>query len=373
MKRTPLGPLHEARGARWMEHHGWEIPRCYAAVADEYHVLQEGVGLIDLSHRGKLRVTGRDRRTWLHGQVTQEINGLPEWRGAYATLLTPQGRMVSDMRVFALPEALLADVPAGTATPIPAYLDRYLVMERAEIEDLTDSWAILSLQGPQSAAAVGCLLGEAAAALPLWGVMEHPFQGGPLYAARTPHCGEDGFDLFVPAGSAAALWASLSLHRTRFAVHSVGWDALNLRRLEAGIPWWGEELDESVVPLEARLNHAISLRKGCYVGQEIIARIDARGQVNHLLAGFRVLGETLPARGAEIRHGGRKAGVLRTAARSPRLGAPIALGYLRRELQEAGTRVEAAGEPPVELEVTPLPFVPHDLPPAAGPAAGATP
>src|ERR1700710_225674 len=116
MKRTPLGALHEARGAQWKGCDGWEIPACFSGLDEEYQALQEGVGLIDLSHRGKFRVTGRDRRTWLHGQVTQEIKGLPDWRSAYAVILNPQGRMVSDLRVFALPDALLADAPAGPST-----------------------------------------------------------------------------------------------------------------------------------------------------------------------------------------------------------------------------------------------------------------
>ena len=367
MKRTALSALHEARGAHWMEHHGWEIPACFSRVDEEYLAIQEGVGLIDLSYRGKLRITGRDRKSWLHGQVTQEIKALPEWRGAYATVLTPQGRMVSDLRVFCVPDALLVDVPSGTATPMPEYLDRYLIMERAEIEDLTEAWALLSLQGPLSPCALGSVLGEEVTHLPLWGVAEHSFQGEPLYVSRAPHCGEDGFDLFVPAAKAPALWGAFSEHRREFAVHSVGWEALNIRRVEAGIPWWGEELDSSLVPLEARLDHAISLTKGCYVGQEIIARIDARGHVNNLMAGFFVLGGTLPERGAEIQVDGKRVGRVATALHSRRLDRPVALGFLRREHQAPGTRVQAlAAEGPVELEVTSLPFVPNDYPEQRG-------
>src|SRR5688572_14510331 len=128
MKRTVLGALHEARGAQWMAYCGWEIPACYSGVELEYQALQEGVGLIDFSYRCRLRITGRDRRTWLHGQVTQDINGLPDWRGAYATILDPKGRMVSDLRVFALPDMLFLDAPAGTEKPIAEYLDQYLIM-----------------------------------------------------------------------------------------------------------------------------------------------------------------------------------------------------------------------------------------------------
>lgn len=363
MKRTALGPLHEARGAHWMEYHGWQIPARYGALEQEYEALQEGAGLVDRSHRGKMRISGRDRRSWLHGQVTQDVNGLPEWRGAYAAVLTPQGKMVCDMRIFALPDALLADVPAGTETPMPEYLDRYLIMERAEIEDLTDEWALLSLLGPQSAGVAGSVLGDPLTQLPPWGIAAATLADETVYVARTDYGGEDGFDFFVPSRCAAALWGALCQHRAAFAVHSVGWEALNVRRVEAGIPWWGAELDSSIVPLEARLEHAIHFRKGCYVGQEIIARIEARGHVNNLLAGFFIEGEELPPAGAEVRSEEKKVGRITSAVHSLRLKRPIALGYLRRELQEPGTRVQAVSDDRSwDLEVAALPFVPSDAP-----------
>lgn len=366
MKRTALAALHEARGAKWMEYCGWNIPACFSSVEQEYQALQEGIGLIDLSHRCLLRVTGRDRRSWLHGQVTQEINKLADGHSTYATILNPQGHMVVDLMVHAVPDALILDVSAGTDTPMGEYLDRFLIMERAEIEDLTDSWSLLSLQGPLSPAALAIVFGERVLEIGDREVREDSFDGERVYIARASHCGEDGFDFFLPAAKAAALWGVLCQHRPNFAVHSVGWEAFNVRRLEAGIPWWGEELDASIVPLEARLHHAISLTKGCYVGQEIIARIDARGQVNNLLTGFQIQGETLPARGSEIRHDGKKVGRVSTSLHSLRLHQPIALGYLRRELQEPGTEVEAVTDAgPVKLTVTPLPFVPNDYPPAA--------
>jgi folate-binding protein YgfZ len=358
LKRTCLSRLHEARGAIWREHHGWEIPACYSNVRDEYQLLRSGCGLLDLSYRTKLRITGRDRRTWLHGQVTQDVTHLPDGRGAYATVITPQGRMVADLRVFALTEALYVDAPAGIEPPLAEYLDQFLIMERAEIEDLTDVEALLSLQGPLAADALACVFGRETAALKPWEIREEQFQNLPVLIAGADHCGEGGFDLRLPAGLAADLWAALSQCRTEFGVESVGWDALNVRRFEAGIPWWGEELDSSVVPLEARLERAIHFQKGCYVGQEIIARIEARGHVNNLLAGFRVEGDALPPRNAEIRHEGKRVGRVTSAVHSLGLDAPIALGYLRREHQEPGTRLAAVtGDREIGLVVTPLPFV----------------
>ncbi len=339
---------------------GWEIPARFSALPQEYETLRSGAGLLDISHVTKLRVSGRDRRTWLHGQVTQEIKGLADGRAAYAAILTPQGRLVSDLRVYAVPDALWLVAPSATAAPVGEYLDRFLIMERAEIEDRSEAWAALRVIGPMAVSALASVLGEAVCELDPWEVSTEQYGGEELYAARVPQSGEEGFDLLVPAPQAPSLWGALCQGRRGFAVQSVGWEAINTRRVEAGEAWWGAELDETIVPLEARLDHAVSRNKGCYVGQEIIARIDARGHVNNLLAGFLVHGEALPEPGAELQVGEKKVGRVTSAVHSPALGRPIALGFLRREHHAPGTRVEvvsAAG--PMELEVTTLPFIPH--------------
>jgi folate-binding protein YgfZ len=361
MKRSPLSALHRARGARMMEYQGWEIPAVYSSVEQEYQALQEGVGLIDRSYRGKLRIVGGDRKSWLQGLVTQDVLGLADGCGAEAALLNAQGQLLSDMRVFALPGMLLADVPAARAQFVPEHLDRYLIMEKAEVQDLTEAFALLSLQGQLAALAVRAAFGHKCAELPRWGARIVHCEGIELVLVRASQCGEDGFDMFVPAREAATLFAALCMHAPEFAVTTVGWLALNQRRLEAGVPWWGSELDETVTPVAARLERAISRDKGCYLGQEIIARLDARGQVNNLLSGLTLGPGRLPERNQEVFAGDRKIGRITSADRSPRLDCGIALSYLRREFTAPGTAVTVRhpdGEQPAV--VTELPFVPDD-------------
>lgn len=360
MRETPLARLHEARGVSWREDPGARIPAVYSSLACEYAALQEGAGLVDLSHQTVLRITGRDRRSWLHGQVTQEINQLPDHRAAYAAILTPQGKMVSDLWVLALPGELLLILPPDSSTSITDYLNRFLIMERAEIEELTDDAVVLALVGPGSPGALASVLGDGAQGMAVGEARKFPFQGMDVTTARIQRWGEDGYDLVAPASLAGSLWCRLSRHRAEFAVESVGWDALNLRRIEAGTPAWGEELDESVGPLEAGLRHAISFHKGCYVGQEIIARIDARGQVNTLLTGFKLATGTGIQPGDSLLAEGRPVGRIRSIAHSLRLGQGIALGYCRREHREPGTRLETGGATPGEVAVAELPFLPHD-------------
>lgn len=363
---SPLQALHAARGARFRQVHGHRVPAVFSSVHAEYQALQEGAGLLDICWRSRLRISGRDRKRWLQGQVTQDVAALQAGEGTYSAVLTPQGRMVAEVHIYDLGDVLFLEAPSLQPS-LSEHLDRYLIMERAEIEDISTGWAQLSVQGPMSVCALAGVLPARLADLPPLGVVQANFDGRQALVARVPRCGEDGFDVYVPAADAAALWSALCQHRGEVAVHSVGWDALNVRRVEAGIPWWGSELDSTIVPLEARLDHAISRTKGCYVGQEIIARIDARGHVNNLLAGFFVEGETLPPTGAEIRRNGARVGRVTSAVHSCKLERPIALGFLRRELQEPGTRLEAFApdHPPTPLVVTQLPFVPHDFPPQA--------
>lgn len=334
------------------------IPAAYTEVAAEVRAVREAVGLGDLSVRGKLRFVGRDRRTWLQGQITNDVLRLPDGQGLDAAILNVQGHMLTDLRVFALPEALLADLPAETKERIVQTLDRYLIMEQVEIQDVTDTLRLFSVQGPRACELLGAALGELPS-LPPWGVAELSWRDASLIVARVTHTGEEGYDLFAPAAQGPALWETLAAALPGFGGVLVGREALNVLRLEAGIPRWGSELDESIVPPEARLERTISLKKGCYVGQEIIARLDARGHVNNLLVGLRPEGETLPARGDALLVGERVVGRVTAAAASPTLGAPIALGFLRREFSAPDTVIAVrtgAGKRPARVAA--LPFVP---------------
>jgi folate-binding protein YgfZ len=348
-------------------------------IAAEVRAVRENVGLCAPMGRSLIRISGEDRRTWLQGQISNDVLGLPDGQGFEAVILTVQGHLLSHLRVFALPDALLLDLPAATTERVLKTLDRYLILEQVEIEDVSGSFRLFSLQGPRAVQVVERLPGGIASLAP-WGVVEVEGDGAPLIASRVSHTGEDGFDLFVPTDGAAELEGRLRAEVLACGGAVVGDAALEVLRIEAGIPIWGRELDESIVPLEARLDHAISRTKGCYVGQEIIARIDARGQVNNLLVGIRpegtvarssrmagshpapgrAGGEVVPAWGDTLVSGERAVGRVTSATFSPTLGAPIALGYLRRQFVAPGTPIairSTSGDAPAHVAA--LPFVPR--------------
>jgi folate-binding protein YgfZ len=349
-------------GGRLFEYQGASAAREFGDAAAEYRAARETAALFPLTWRGALRFVGPERRQWLHGQVTNDVQGLAEGAWNEAAVLNIQGHMLAWMRLFALPEALLADLPAAIVASTAQTLDRYLIMEKVEIEDASGDLRLFSVQGPRAAEAVRAASGVDAAALPphTQTVQEGPGPA-PLIVARASQTGESGFDLFAAAEVAALLWNRLSEAVRGVGGRPAGWEALNTLRVEAGLPWWGHELDPSIVPLEARLERAISMTKGCYVGQEIIARIDARGRVNNLLGGLRLAGDAVPAPGSPILGDEKRIGRVTTAVHSPALRASIALSFLRREWTEPGRSVliEAEGER-IPAQVCALPFVGTD-------------
>jgi folate-binding protein YgfZ len=352
-----LRAQHEDIGARWTEFQGWEVPASYGDWRKEWEHVRRRVGLIDLSHHGLLRVVGRDRRNWLHGMVTNEVRGLEDGQGTYAAVLNVQGHMLTDMRIFAVADALLLELPAATKERVRETLDGYLMMEQAEIEDASAEHAILSVQGP-AARGVALSLGADLEALRPLGIGTSTAGDGTIRVARVERAGEAGFDIWTAREHLEALWDRLYAAVRETGGGAVGLEALNVLRVEAGIPWWGAELDETIVPLEARLEHAISYHKGCYIGQEIIARIEARGRVNNLLVGLRLGAAAPPLPSTPLLAGGKVVGRTTTAVRSPALDETIALGFARREHAEPGAPLTllAAGRE-ITATVSELPFL----------------
>jgi len=334
---------------------GSNTPASYGDARAEYTALRRGAVVFDMSTLGKLRITGGDRIAYLQGQLSQDIMPLQEAGcGAYSCLLKPTGQMLSDMVLFSTGDAIVVLTPPQTRRTVQERLEQFVIMEDVEIEDITESHVLLHVAGPLSASRLEPF--GVAGALPLWYGREITWQECPLYVVRTDRCGEQGYDLLAPAESASELRQAL----LDAGVQPAGIEAFNVRRVEAGIPLFGVDMDESTIPLEAGLGErAISFTKGCYTGQEVIHRIFSRGHTNRSLVGLRLLAEVLPPYGALISAGDRRdAGWVTSAVRSPSLGAVIALGYLRNEYTASGTGVVVQHESsPIEAQVVPLPFV----------------
>ncbi|MCS7309027.1 MAG: hypothetical protein NZ741_02280 [Armatimonadetes bacterium] len=336
----------------WFSRH---TPAAYGEVEAEYQVLREGAALLEMGTLGKIRVRGDDRLTYLQGQLSQDVLPLREaGRGALSCLLKPTGQMLSEMVLFSSGDAVLLITPPHTRHTVQQRLEQFVILEDVEVEDISDSYTLLHVTGARSTA---CLTRWGITEpLPLWQGKTVPWQGQPLHLLRTDRCGEQGYDLLAPVESAEQLREVLQ----EAGAQPIGYEAFHVRRVEAGIPLFGIDMDENTIPLEAGLGErAISFTKGCYTGQEVIHRIYSRGHTNRSLVGLRLFGETLPPSRAPISAGERRdAGWVTSAVRSLSLGVVIALGYLRNEYVAPGTTVVVQQEPsPTEAQVTPLPFV----------------
>ena len=296
--------------------------------------------VVDRSDRGKLALTGPEAKTFLQGQVTNDIEGLAPGQGCYAAFLTHKGKMRGDMRVFDLGEELLLDCERVALQELFNMIRRYRIGYAVELHKRTVERGLLSLIGPEARAVAG------AEDLP---EDEHANVSGTVDGTDVRFVATDaGVDLICDAADTDALAAGL---RERGAV-DVDEAAAEVLRVEAGRPRYGIDLDDTVIPQEAGLNErAVSFTKGCYVGQETVARLHYRGKPNRHLRGLRLSAPA--AHGDELRLGERVVGTIGTAVVSPRLG-PVALALVRREAEPGATVAIADGD--TTAEVVELPF-----------------
>jgi folate-binding protein YgfZ len=328
-----------------------------AASSTAYEAARHRAALIDRSDRGRLVVSGTDRASYLQGLLTNDIAALRSGQGCYAAYLTAQGRMIADLWVYELGDAILLDMNGEVKDSVLARLDQFVFSEDVQLGDVTAAFAQIAVVGPRAAsrvaAAVPSLTEAVLDALPEHGNVRVDREGTPVIVTRVVDVGEPGFDLYVERGHLASISDALR----RLDVVELDPAAAEAIRLEAGVPRFHRDMDEETIPLEAGIeSRAISLTKGCYVGQEVIIRVLHRGhgRVARRLVGLRIAGGRAPASGAVVMSGDRSVGRVTSSAFSPALGCPIALAYVHRDFTEVGTEVSVDG---AGASISALPFV----------------
>jgi tRNA-modifying protein YgfZ len=310
--------------------------------SNEYRTITEAAGLLDRSERGKLALSGPDGKAFLQGQVSNDVEALSTGEGCYAAFLTPKGKMLGDLRILDSGDELLLDTERVALHELFNMIRRFSVGYQVELHKRTLECGLLSLVGPASDAIAR------AAELP---ETEHAHIPVDIGESRARAIRTDvGVDLLCDASDVEALIAVL--HDAGAA--PVSEEAVECLRIEHGRPRYGIDLDDTVIPQEAGLNErAVSFTKGCYVGQETVARLHYRGKPNRHLRGLRL---SAPAvRGAQVTFEGRAVGQLGTVAVSPRFGA-IALAFVRRAVPVGASVAVDSGSSDVAAEVVELPF-----------------
>lgn len=335
-------PAHEAQldlGATFMELNGAEAVRQYGSVAAEYEQLQSTAAVLDFSFRTRLVLVGADRSLFLHSQCTNDIKRLKTGEGCYTAFSTNKGRMVGDANVFVLADEILIDAEPGQAGPMAERFKKFIVSEDVEVIDAGPLYGLLTVQGPKSTEVIEKLDLDAALPAALFASVkiEHPVLGE-LYLVNHPRLRSTGFDLFVPIDSLGAVLDKLITAAKSVGGGLAGWDAFDIARVEAGIPRFGIDMDDSnLAPESGIAERAISYNKGCYVGQEIINRLRTFAEVNKKLCRLRLPADAaLPARGSKLTKDGKEVGYFTSATKVP--GGPnLALGYVRKGNQETGS------------------------------------
>ena len=329
------------------------LPSDFGDAAAEYTAVRKRAGLIDRRDWGVVEVTGRDRASFLHAFLSNEIKALAPGQGCAATLLDVHGKVQVVLVVWVLDDRILLVTPPGMAPKVVEALDHYLFSEKVSLNDATEETALLLLAGPEARATLE-RLGGGCQAEARWSHVAATIDGVPVrLVTGGGETGEPEVWVVTAVGEAGGMWVRL----VAAGAQPVGLTALESLRIEAGTPLFGHDVDETVLLPEIPSANLVSHTKGCYPGQEVVVRIRDRGHVNRLLAGLVLEGDAVPERGAAVLADDAEIGRVTSATRSFGLGRPIALAFVRRQHADAGTAVAVrAGARTIPARVAALPF-----------------
>ena len=348
---------------------GQPVVLAYSSVAAEYDALRRRAVVVNRSHRARMRFTGAKAVEVLTGLVTNDVGSLAPGQGQYAAALSAKGKVIADLRILALEDGFLSDTSARARDSWAGVVRKYVNPRLAKYSDESSSLLDIGIFGVQARYVVEQVTGIGHSALAILAPYAHVTvhrDGAPIIIMRSPELELEGYDLFVPAEHFQDVWDAAVAARATPA----GLSAWEIARVEAGQPEWGIDMDDATIPQEANLEElgAISYTKGCYTGQEVVARVHFRGHVNRQLRGLRASGTHAPPHRAALFDATSKAvGDVRSSVASPRLGG-IALGMVRREVEngaqllarwgtgDAGVAGSIGGSTEMQVDVVALPF-----------------
>lgn len=332
---------------------------CYGDLRGEHRALAEGPGVVDRRDRAMIEITGRDRTTWLHNLTTNEIKKLAPGEGNYAYVLNVQGRIQFDVHVLVRPESILLDLDRRWLSRARAHFEKFTITEDVAVNDLSDGRARLALTGMNRGALLDELGAGHARNLPACSTTTVVWRDVELLMFRHDGFGVPATEIELPDEHAGTFWRWLCEPGRTFPAAPIGVQALQIRRMEAGIPWPMTELHDGVLPAETgQLPRAVSFQKGCYLGQEVVERMRSRGIVARRLVGLLFDADDPPQPGTKLLDGaGNEAGSVTSACRSIQLDRSVALGYVKAALAIAGTTLLAVGNGTAPATVADLPMV----------------
>jgi folate-binding protein YgfZ len=359
---NPLHPLHQQSSAEFQSYGDIEIVSTFDLPQAEYTAIHKACGLMDLPQRGILELNGKDRLSFLNNFLTNQTwdkatkTPMAPGKGCYAFLLNNQGRVVADMNVLELGDRTYLEMDRRMVEEVQKSFDKFLFSEQVKMQSRLGALHEIALHGPGALAIINA---HVAAAIPELGAMDSAKTqafGAEVLIWRDDACGVPGYHVILPVESAAAAWngfaAPYAQQTNKRDLRPVGWAAFNTARIEAGRALFGIDFDNTILPAETgQLDRAVSFTKGCYLGQEVVARMHARGQFAKKLVGIRMSGEELPIAGSQIFDEKDNAiGGVTSSTISPILSrTALCLGYVKKNFVAEGTGVRIPAEGAIHM------------------------
>lgn len=356
MPRTPFHDVFATLGANFGEFSGWEMPRHFAGLAAEVLKARTQGGIVDLSHWSKLKISGADAAEFAHNYTTHHIKGLAEGSGLQTAVTTWKGTMIDHVFVYRLEDGLRMIGHPGTGPVIAQALRKFMFNVDVSLEDVTEARGMLYVFGPHAVEILEAASDETLSEIPMHGFKLVSLDGSDALVARTWPLFGGGFRVLIPEEQAAVGLRAILRAGQALDVPLVGLEAYERLRIEAGMPSFPQEINEERNPWEVRLADSVSMNKGCYLGQEVIARLANYQKVQRHLVGLRLARPVEPGQSL-VDEDGKAVGKVTSVAVAPDGERPVALGFLKPDWAQEGKVVRvSAGEGVVEAEVRDLPF-----------------
>jgi aminomethyltransferase len=339
-RRTPLHRVHVEAGARMVEFAGWHMPIQYTGVIDEHMAVRTRAGMFDVSHMGEVAVRGPQALDFLQHVTCNDAAKLTPGRVQYSAFTTPEGTFVDDLLIYRLREQdYLLVVNASNTTKDVEWLLRHAGAFDVDVQDVSDRWGQVAVQGPNAARIVQDLVADDLSAMKYYRFVLTEVEGAPCIVSRTGYTGEDGFEVYSPPGAAERIWYALLGAGAPHGLVPVGLGARDTLRLEARMHLYGNDMDETTTVLEADLAWIVKLGKGAFLGREVLARQEDEG-IARRLVGFEMEGRAPARHGYPALRDGSPIGAVTSGSFAPFLKKNIGLAYLPKGMWEPGTRFE---------------------------------
>ena len=337
LKRTPLHDVHVALGAKIVPFAGYEMPVQYpAGITAEHRAVREGCGMFDVSHMGEFWVNGPRAVEFVNHVTTNDVNALAVGQVQYSTILNDRGTIEDDCLVYRFADRIMMVVNASNAEKDFAHIARHADAFGVKLHDASDDMALIAVQGPKAAPILQKLVDVNLADIKYYHFTEGEVVERRAIISRTGYTGEDGFELYIANDDAVPIWKALM---ATGQVSPAGLGARDTLRLEMGMALYGNDIDDTVTPLEANLGWLVKLAKGDFVGREVLVQQKAEGVKKKLVA-FTMQDRVFPRHGYPVFHGAEASGVVCSGTMSPTLGIPIGTAYLPLAGTKGGTTFE---------------------------------